>query len=116
MVTIARSFNKDTTNQGLLKEQLIAAGFTQITMRGDNFEVYNARTEDEAQIDTILAAHDHTKRAIEQIDEKRVQEYGDIGSQLDKLWHDIDDGIFGEGAKLSTWYVDNKAVKDNNPK
>ena len=42
--------------------------------------------------------------------------YGDIAVQLDKLWHDIDDGKFGEDAKTGTWFLEIKQVKDDNPK
>tara|TARA_X000001382_G_scaffold63624_1_gene44038 strand:- start:2746 stop:2934 length:189 start_codon:yes stop_codon:yes gene_type:complete len=42
--------------------------------------------------------------------------YGDVAVQLDKLWHDIDDGKFGADAKTGTWFLAIKQVKDNNPK
>ena len=35
---------------------------------------------------------------------------------LDKLWHDINDGKFGEDAKTATWFLAIKQVKDDNPK
>ena len=44
---------------------------------------------------------------------KRRDEYGSLQSQLDKLWHDIDDGKLD---KNGTWYKAVKAVKDANPK
>ena len=36
--------------------------------------------------------------------------------QLDDLWHDIDDGFFGENAKNGTWYSKIKDLKDKYPK
>jgi len=47
--------------------------------------------------------------------EKRI-EYYPIGSeQLDALWHDVHNGLFGESAKTGTWYLAVKAVKDKYP-
>ena len=34
-----------------------------------------------------------------------------VEEQLDQLWHDIDDGILGEGAKNSKWYQTMLKVK-----
>ena len=42
--------------------------------------------------------------------------YGDVAVQLDKLWHDINDGKFGDSAKTGTWYTHIKSVKDSNSK
>ena len=44
---------------------------------------------------------------------KRRDEYGSLQSQLDKLWHDIDDDKLD---KNGAWYKAVKAVKDANPK
>lgn len=38
--------------------------------------------------------------------------YPSIGDQLDKLYHDVDDGKFGSDAKTGTWYAAIKATKD----
>ncbi len=38
--------------------------------------------------------------------------YPNIPDQLDKLYHDIDNGKFGADAKTGTWYTAIKAVKD----
>ena len=46
----------------------------------------------------------------------RVKAYPEITDQLDKLYHDIDDGLLGEDAKTGSWYLAVKEVKDNNPK
>ena len=39
--------------------------------------------------------------------------YGNITDQLDKLWHDINDGKLD---KTGSWYLAIKTVKDDNPK
>jgi hypothetical protein len=46
--------------------------------------------------------------------ESRV--YAQIGEQLDRLWHDIDAGLFGDKAKTGEFYIKNKSIKDNSPK
>ena len=38
------------------------------------------------------------------------------GPQLDMLWHDIDDGKFGDDAKTGSFYTYIKGIKDANPK
>ena len=42
--------------------------------------------------------------------------YPTISEQLDKLWHDIDGGLFGTSAKTGDFYLAIKSVKDANPK
>lgn len=44
---------------------------------------------------------------------KRQQMYGQIGSQLDLLFDDIEAGLFGEQAKTGKWYNHIKSVKSN---
>ena len=39
-----------------------------------------------------------------------------IPEQLDMLWHDIDEGLFGEQAKTGEFYSTIKSIKDNAPK
>jgi hypothetical protein len=46
----------------------------------------------------------------------REKQYPKIVDQLDLLWHDINNGILGEGAKESTWFNTIKVIKDNYPK
>ena len=36
-----------------------------------------------------------------------------VEEQLDQLWHDIDDGILGEGAKNSKWYQNISKIKNH---
>ena len=47
------------------------------------------------------------------IDSKRIKEYLSWNEQLDKLWHDINDGKLD---KTGSWYKHIKAVKDANSK
>ena len=48
--------------------------------------------------------------------EERRQAYPDVTEQLDKLYHDINAGLFGEEAKTSTFFLAIKKVKDDYPK
>lgn len=48
--------------------------------------------------------------------EKREKYYTDFLEQLDKLYHDIDSGKFGDTAKTGQFYLARKAVKDKYPK
>lgn len=48
--------------------------------------------------------------------EERRQAYPGVTEQLDKLYHDIDAGLFGEEAKTSGFYLARKEVKDTYPK
>ena len=47
---------------------------------------------------------------------KRAAYYEALTTQLDKLYHDIDNGKLGEDAKTSTFFLGRKAVKDKYPK
>ena len=42
--------------------------------------------------------------------------YPSIDLQLDMLWHDIDNGLFGDQAKTGTFYTTIQNVKQHNPK
>ena len=45
---------------------------------------------------------------------RRMAAYGPIAGQLDKLWHDIDDGrIIADTESSNTWYAHVKLVKDS---
>ena len=46
----------------------------------------------------------------------RQENYKSIGEQLDQLFWSVDNGLFGDEAKTSQWYLDIKEVKENNPK
>lgn len=43
---------------------------------------------------------------------KRAAYYELMREQLDKLYHDIDSGKFGDSAKTGGFYIGRKAVKD----
>ena len=47
---------------------------------------------------------------------KLARLYGEIGEQLDQLYHDVDAGKFGADAKTGTWFAAVKKVKDDFPK
>ena len=47
---------------------------------------------------------------------KRAAYYETLGTQLDKLYHDIDSGKLGNDAKTGDFYIGRKAVKDKYPK
>lgn len=61
-----------------------------------------------------------SKEIILDIDEsykyERAHRYENIKEQLDNLYHDIDNGLFGEEAKTGNFYLGIKSVKTNNPK
>ena len=48
--------------------------------------------------------------------EKRKEWYALLSEQLDKLYHDIDSGKFGDAAKTGQFYLARKVVKDKYPK
>ncbi len=47
--------------------------------------------------------------------EKRKEWYSALNEQLDKLYHDIDSGKFGDTAKTGQFYLARKAVRDKFP-
>lgn len=47
---------------------------------------------------------------------ERAAKFKPIKEQLDDLWHDIDNGLFGESVKTGAFYVGIKAIKDEVPK
>lgn len=48
--------------------------------------------------------------------EEQPLKYASTGDQLDQIYHAIDSGLFGEDAKTSDFYLDNKAVKEAHDK
>jgi hypothetical protein len=42
---------------------------------------------------------------------QRVEQYGQIGNQLNLLWDDIDAGLLGDKAKTGAWYLHIKSIK-----
>jgi len=66
--------------------------------------------------DSQIASYEtagNTAESNAAIDSKRIKEYLSWNEQLDKLWHDIDDGKLD---KTGSWYKHIKAVKDANSK
>jgi hypothetical protein len=49
-------------------------------------------------------------------EDKRRESYPLIEEQIDKLYHAVDSGLFGESAKNSEFYLALKQVKDDHPK
>lgn len=47
---------------------------------------------------------------------KRITQYPQIHEQLDMLWHDINNGLFGEAAKDSLWFKSIQQIREDNPK
>ena len=58
---------------------------------------------------------DITITTSETSNEKRKKYYTLLEEQLDKLYHDIDSGKFGDTAKTGQFYLARKAVKDKFP-
>jgi hypothetical protein len=46
----------------------------------------------------------------------RISCYPKVAEQLDKLWHDIDAGLFGEDAKTGQFFLAIQKVKNEHPK
>ena len=59
---------------------------------------------------------DITITTTDTVIEKREKYYSELSEQLDKLYHDIDSGKFGDTAKTGQFYLSRKAVKDKFPK
>jgi len=66
--------------------------------------------------DSQIASYEtagNTAETLSSVLSKRQTEYLSWNEQLDKLWHDIDDGKLD---KTGSWYKHIKAVKDANSK
>ncbi len=66
--------------------------------------------------DSQLASYEtagNTKETLDAVLTKRRKEYLSYNEQLDKLWHDINDGKLD---KTGSWYTHIKSVKDANSK
>lgn len=48
--------------------------------------------------------------------QQRAAAYDSIAEQLDKLYHDIDNGLFDNAAKTGQFYLHRKLVKETYPK
>lgn len=47
---------------------------------------------------------------------ERANKYSPLKEQLGALWHDIDQGLFGNDAKTGQFYMSIKAIKEEFPK
>jgi hypothetical protein len=45
----------------------------------------------------------------------RQKLYPELRDQLDMLWHDIDNGLFGDQAKTGSFYTTIKTIKETHP-
>jgi len=59
----------------------------------------------------IAKLHEYNGWSVE-----RRNSFGRLEEQLDMLFHDIDNGVFGEQAKTGVFYTHIKNIKDSNPK
>lgn len=69
--------------------------------------------------DSQLASYEtagNTEETLNGVYATRKEGYLTWQEQLDKLYHDINDGKFGDTAKTGSWYTHIKAVKDANSK
>ena len=95
---------------------------TDICNKGEEFEVYTGPgsslkwvdAPDEVDIEWRLMLGEWIPDFLytDPLNEKVIA-YGDAGSQLGKLFKDIDAGLFGDKAKTGQFYTHVKKVKDN---
>lgn len=103
--------NKNTGEEAFLREKgctLPEPEWVAESISTGNFEIIEK--EEETFHDPIV------KYAIPRDNYKFPRNYGSIGQQLDDLWHDINNGFFGDNAKNSQWYKTIKDIKDRYPK
>ena len=86
-----------------------------------NGKLYTYTAEEEAAQDAEESKTLAEDAAIKYVNERQVGTattagYGDIGEQLDKLYHDINAGKFGAVAKTGDWFVGISSVKSAFPK
>ena len=88
-----------------------------ITTDESGSEITLDKTALEAEIKKIEAELDALKYQYDRrVGTATTTGYGSFGEQLDKLYHDINAGKFGEDAKTGDWYVGISSVKTNFPK
>ena len=73
---------------------------------------YSFSKPTDSQIASYETAGNTAETLLGVLDKRRI-EYLSWNEQLDKLWHDIDDGKLD---KTGSWYTHIKAVKDANSK
>ncbi len=76
----------------------------------DSGEIEIIEKEEDAFVEEVVGC------VVPLRDYRVVRNYPVIGDQLDTLWHDINNGVLGDGAKESEWYKSIKEIKDNHPK
>lgn len=111
VVTIARKYIQDLVDSGLTPYAV-----------DDNFDDTKELPSLENPGQTIrlsgfLTATEFLERynADQAYASRRAGQYPEIGEQLDKLWHDLDQGIIS-GKETSEFYAAIKLVKEENPK
>ena len=109
-----------------VKLYLEANGKTEAELYNDNIELQNDGSGDYIKVwnvsgvakptDSQIASYEtagNTAETLSGVLSKRRTEYLSWNEQLDKLYHDIDDGKLD---KTGSWYTHIKAVKDANSK
>jgi len=76
----------------------------------DSGKIQIVEREEEVFVDEV------TGMVVQRHNYKHVRRYSQHHQQLDMLWHDINDGFFGENAKNGQWYKAIKEIKDQHPK
>lgn len=109
--TITRRYIQDLVDSGLIAYSV-----------DDDFDDTKELPSEEnpgttVRLSGFLTAAEFLERynATEAYASRRAGQYPDIGEQLDKLWHDLDDGVIS-GKDTSEFYAAIKVVKDANPK
>jgi len=87
--------------------ELISSGFTEKKMP-DDFQFVKTETDTEYEEKNLTEIEESMTYS-----DKRVVSYPDLGEQLDKLFHDIENGTLDN---TGSFFTALKAVKENNPK
>jgi len=111
VVTISKKYSEQLVNSGLVA-YAVAADFDD-TKEFPSEE--NPGTT--VRLSGFLTAAEFLERynATDAYATRRAGQYPEIGEQLDKLWHDLDDGVIS-GKDTSEFYAAIKVVKEANPK
>jgi len=104
------STNEETFFRGTSEFDLSFPIDEQLSNRIENGEIQIIEKTEEHFVDEA------TGHVIPKNQYHKVRNYGQYHGQLDDLWHDIDDGFFGENAKNGVWYNKIKDLKDKFPK
>lgn len=110
-ITVEYLKNKSTGEEIFLREKgctLLEPEWISQALDSGDFEIIEK--QEETFHDPII------KYALPRYDYKTPRNYGTLQNQLDMLWHDIDNGLFGDSAKTGEWYQYIKNIKDQHPK